>query len=100
MIRPVFRTTLADWVGLNENIDSRGSIFPNPVGDHLNLQLPQHFDACHYRILDVTGACVLEGYTQHQPLLHIQTSQLSRGCYIIHYSGTENAHHSARFVKE
>jgi hypothetical protein len=100
MIRPVFRTTLADWVGLTENIDSRGSIFPNPVGDHLNLQLPQHFDACHYRILDVTGACVLEGYAQHQPLLQIQTSQLSRGCYIIHYSDTENAHHSARFVKE
>jgi hypothetical protein len=100
MIRPVFRTTLADWVNTEEMNTSNNSIFPNPVHSVLNVSLPEDFQSCHYRVTDLAGKILMEGLGTNQSLLQINTENLSNGCYIIHYFNTEKEHHSARFVKE
>jgi len=101
MIRPVFRSTLADWVGNEEVIEQQANIlYPNPAQNLLNLQLPTEFKTCHYRIVDVTGKMVLEGTSANQSLLQVNIENLSKGCYILHYGNSENEQQAVRFVKE
>jgi hypothetical protein len=100
MIRPVFRSTLSQWVGKDEENASNGIIFPNPVREMLNVQLPDNYQSCRYRIVDLTGKTVLEGTSANQNALRISTENLAKGAYIIHYVNAENEQQSARFVKE
>ena len=100
MIRPVFRSTLTDWVNLHENTsDAIGNVYPNPVENILNIQLPAASEKCTYRILNMTGQCVLNGMVAHQAVLGIDTTTLPSGVYVVEYFGSTNEHHSARFVK-
>jgi hypothetical protein len=100
MIRPVFRSTLPDWVGTEELNNDESVIFPNPVQGMLNLRLSPEFESCSYRIMDLTGKIVLEGLSANQSTLEINTENLSQGCYVIHYMNGDNEGHTARFVKE
>lgn len=101
MIRPVFRSTLTDWVGVPDlPSNAEGVLFPNPVGNQLNIQLPSSFKTCQYRITNLTGQCLADGRVSHQNNLHIDTSWLPAGVYIIEYNDALNEHHSARFVKQ
>ena len=100
MIRPVFRSTLPDWVGTEELNNDESVIFPNPVQGMLNLRLSREFESCSYRIMDLTGKIVLEGLSANQSTLEINTENLSQGCYVIHYMNGDNEGHTARFVKE
>ena len=100
MIRPVFRSTLSQWVGKDEENASNGIIFPNPVREMLNVQLPDNYQSCRYRIVDLTGKTVLEGTSANQNALRISTENLAKGAYIIHYVNAENEQQSERFVKE
>jgi hypothetical protein len=100
MIRPVFRSSLPDWVGTEELNNGQSVIFPNPVQGTLNLQLSREFESCSYRIMDLTGKIVLEGFSTNQSTLEINTENLSQGCYVIHYMNGDNEGHTARFVKE
>ena len=100
MIRPVFRSTLTDWVGVNNPLQQElGNVYPNPAQQELNVQLPASFETCEYRILDLTGKCVLSGYSQHQNTLRISTENLAHGSYILHTFNSNHEQLSARFVK-
>jgi hypothetical protein len=100
MIRPVFRSTLAEWVGNEEWNSSASMIYPNPVRDILNVQLPANYHTCHYRIADLSGKIVLEGSAINQASLRISAEELAEGSYIIHYYNAYNEQQSARFVKD
>jgi hypothetical protein len=101
MIRPVFRSTLADWVGVpSSNLAQSPSIFPNPVRDELNVQLSENDDIIEYSILDISGKCILTGKSENQPFLRIATNELAMGCYILQYSNENGEFFSSRFVKQ
>jgi hypothetical protein len=101
MIRPVFRSTLTDWVGVqSSNLAQPTSIFPNPVHDELNVQLSDNDGLIEYSILDITGKCVLKGKSGNQPILRIATNELSMGYYILQYSNDNGEFFSSRFVKQ
>jgi hypothetical protein len=100
MIRPVFRSTLQDWVGVKPAATSTtGMVYPNPVHDELQLQLPTSSELYTYRITDMTGKCVTNGSIANQSTLRIPVETLSQGCYIIHYFNSTHEQYSARFVK-
>jgi hypothetical protein len=100
MIRPVFRSTLQDWVGLEtEAKNTTGIVYPNPVRDELRLQLPTSSELYTYRITEMTGKCVANGSIANQSTLRIPVETLSQGCDILHYSNSTNEQYSARFMK-
>jgi len=101
MIRPVFRSTLTNWVGLNEtNALTTGRVFPNPVDNSLHLQLPSDWTQCAYRISELTGKTVMTGSSTHQSNITISTETLAPGVYIIDYFNPANEHFSSRFLKQ
>jgi hypothetical protein len=100
MFRPVFRSTLQDWVGIESTSKNRdGMVYPNPVHNELQLQMPTPSESYTYRITDMTGKCVANGSIAHESTLRIPVETLSQGCYIIHYINSTNEQYSARFVK-
>jgi len=101
MIRPVFRSTLTDWVDVSETeIVANSAIFPNPIENTLNLRLPYSFEKCNYRILNLTGQCIVNGTAMHQAIMRIDTTELPAGVYIIEYDDSGKSHFSSRFVKQ
>ena len=100
MIRPVFRSTLADWVGIAADEVQETSLFPNPVQHELQLRLPDNDDHCEYSILDITGKRVLTGISNNQPIVRISTDKLSTGSYILQYSNSKGEQFSTRFMKQ
>jgi hypothetical protein len=101
MIRPVFRSTLTDWVGLNNDSAPKPAvIFPNPVEDELQVQLRDSSENIHYQIHDITGKCVMSGTSNHQSVVRIATDGLSVGSYIFHYSNSTGEVYSSHFVKQ
>jgi hypothetical protein len=100
MIRPVFRSTLSEWVGMQpDQQEKTNSIFPNPVQDELNMRLPEGYESCDYRILDLSGKTIISGFSQHQKTLRISTEALANGSYIFHATNSNHEQISARFVK-
>ena len=100
MIRPVFRSTLTEWVGVNNMSASKPAyLFPNPVENELQVQLSNPFENIQYQIHDITGKCVMRGASNHQSIVRIATDQLSVGSYIFHYSNSTGEVFSSRFVK-
>jgi hypothetical protein len=100
MIRPVFRSTLADWVHVNETTEAvMGSVYPNPVENILTIRIPGTFQNCQYRIVNLTGQCIESGMVNNQSILSIDTTTLPNGVYVIEYNGLNNDYRSARFVK-
>lgn len=101
MIRPVFRSTLAEWVGVNSTVDTKpATLFPNPVQDELHVQLGDRSGSIEYRIHDITGKCVLSGSSTHQSTVRIATDALSAGSYILHYTNSNGENFSSHFVKQ
>jgi len=101
MIRPVFRSTLAEWVGVNNNYDTKSAmLFPNPVQDELHVQVGDNSDSIEYRVYDISGKCILTGSSAHQSMVRIATDALSEGSYILHYSNSNGENFNSRFVKE
>jgi hypothetical protein len=101
MIRPVFRSTLAEWVGVNSTDETKPAmLFPNPVQDELHVQLGDNNDSIEYRVYDISGKCVLTGSSAHQSIVRISTDALSAGSYILHYSNSNGENFNSRFVKE
>jgi hypothetical protein len=101
MIRPVFRSTLTNWVGLNETTAlTTGRVFPNPVNNTLHLQLPAEWTICTYRISELAGKTVMTGSSSHQSNLAFSTETLAPGVYIIDYFNPANEHFSSRFLKQ
>jgi hypothetical protein len=101
MIRPVFRSTLADWVGMNGPDNTKPALlFPNPVQDELQVQLRDNNTIMHYCIYDISGKCVLSGSNSGQSMVSIATEALSSGSYILRYSNTNGENFSSRFVKQ
>ena len=100
MIRPVFRSTLTDWVGMHSaDENQQASLFPNPVQDEMQLRIPDTDGFCEYKIFDVTGKCVLSGTANNQSIVRIPTVALSQGSYILQYSNSNLEQYSIHFVK-
>ncbi|MFM7726962.1 MAG: T9SS type A sorting domain-containing protein [Flavobacteriales bacterium] len=100
MIRPVFRSTLTDWVNVHEpSTPPMNGVYPNPVDDQLNIRIPDTFQTCRYQIVNLTGQCITSGVISNRAILNIDTSAFPSGVYIIEYSGLNNELRSARFVK-
>jgi hypothetical protein len=100
MIRPVFRSTLSGWVGVETNpLTQSATVYPNPVQDELQLRLPDNSANVEYRVIDITGKCVLSGSAFNQSVIRIATESLSKGSYILQYSNSQREQFSTRFVK-
>jgi hypothetical protein len=101
MIRPVFRSTLTDWVGMQTTEgDQTASLFPNPVHDEMHLRIPDSNGFCEYTIFDITGKCVLSGTANNQSIVRIPTDGLSQGSYLLRYSNSNLEQYSIHFVKQ
>jgi hypothetical protein len=101
MIRPVFRSTLTDWVGMQTTEgDQTASLFPNPAHDEMHLRIPDSDGFCEYTIVDITGKSVLSGTANNQSIVRIPTDGLSQGSYILRYSNSNLEQYSIHFVKQ
>jgi hypothetical protein len=101
MIRPVFRSTLTEWVGVSGSFNEQTArIFPNPVQDELHIQLGENAGMIQFTIHDITGKIVLSGNSSQQSVLRIATDALSTGSYILHYSNSKGESFSSCFVKQ
>ncbi len=68
--------------GLQQDMSSSilGEILPNPFQDYLQIKT---FKKLHYKLLNSSGQCVLEGYLQAQLTEELSTLKLPSGLYFL-----------------
>ena len=65
----------------NQSIETL-NIFPNPISNYVNIQLNQAVKG-YVVILDMQGRTLIQQHIDQKSMLHINTSALSKGSYII-----------------
>ena len=75
-------------------------LWPNPVGDVLNVKLNQPLQQAEYEITDINGTVVrkLQQLTGTHPT-KISVDNLPAGIYLVKIKTKDGASHSGRFVK-
>lgn len=75
-------------------------LWPNPVGDVLNIKLNQSLQQAEYEITDINGTVVrkLQQLTGINPS-KIPVENLPAGIYLIKIKTKDGASHSDKFVK-
>ncbi|WP_146194165.1 T9SS type A sorting domain-containing protein [Brumimicrobium oceani] len=68
----------------------RISVYPNPVKDILNIQLPAHVQKAEVLISDVNGKVVKKQTINSQEVVQIDIDRLEKGIYILNIVGEEN----------
>jgi len=100
MIRPVFKSGLPQWVGVEENPTAAAMVYPNPVCDELYIQLSQAWCNASYFISDAQGRTVLQGKAQQQQQLSLPVHDLAPGVYSLALRGNNNTSSITRFIKQ
>lgn len=75
-------------------------LFPNPVGDMLNIELPKRFvtDDVQITVVSVTGEVVMQHKTNGEDKIAFNTTQLAAGIYTVRIMDV--AERSLRFIKQ
>lgn len=66
-------------IGIDDNLLSQVSLFPNPATDFVNIQLPNTVEMKSIAVYDVLGKVVANSATNNQ----INIAQLNRGVYMV-----------------
>jgi len=66
-------------IGVDDNLLSQVSLFPNPATDIVNIQLPNTVEMKSIAVYDVLGKVVVNSATNNQ----INVSQLNHGVYMV-----------------
>ncbi len=83
----------------HENGEDEISLYPNPAGDILNVDLSGFQGELNLTVLDMQGRIVHSQMALNQAVFVMDVSQMSQGMYVLHI---ESAHKKIRtqFVKE
>jgi hypothetical protein len=82
MLRPVMVAPVDPWASVPEPSQERTlTVFPNPVGDQLNVRLSEDAAGTRVELMDAMGRVVrLEGY---RPAMTVGVSDLAPGLYVV-----------------
>lgn len=72
-----------DVVGIKELATPSFSVFPNPVGQTLNIQFDEPLNKVDVKVIDVLGKVLLNQEAGHQQTLQLDVSGLHDGIYVI-----------------
>jgi hypothetical protein len=100
MIRPVFKSGLPQWVGVEDHETAAAVVYPNPVNDELHIQLSQAWSNASYFITDSQGRTVLQGKAQQQQQINLPAHDLAPGAYSLALRGNNNTSSITRFIKQ
>lgn len=101
MIRPVFRSGMHQWTSVEEETIQLASMFPNPAGNELNIQLNPDYNNYTVQVMDISGRTVLSNQFNNTGFHTINTSDLSEGVYLLRLTEIKTGKTLVRrFVKE
>ena len=83
MIRPVFRSGLPEWVGLDETTLTTSEFFPNPTSGELSFNMKPDHEMYSYQISDVTGRIIASENFVNNGLVSLNVSTFENASYII-----------------
>jgi Secretion system C-terminal sorting domain len=84
MIRPVFKSGLADWTNIYEGSDLNSfTLYPNPATDQLQISLSGPSEYYLVEIFDVTGRTISQERMQINSILNLNIADLPSSSYII-----------------
>lgn len=90
----------AEQKSITSYYSNKFRIYPNPVTDKLNIDLPASNKSYTIYILDIAGRTAMQVKTAaSQKSISVNTSGLSKGTYLIKI-GSDNENASLKFVKE
>ncbi|WP_196888974.1 T9SS type A sorting domain-containing protein [Aureivirga sp. CE67] len=90
----VFKTL--DALGVNDEIKTEYTLFPNPVYDNLSIQSDDNID--HIKIFDIVGKLILNKKVKNKTI-NISTSDYSSGIYLLEmFNGNKKT--SLKFIKK
>ncbi len=101
MMRPMFKSGMPNWIGIEEQTIPLTTLFPNPTKNELNLQLKPDYGNYDVQIMDISGRTVLSNQFNNTGFHTINTSALSEGVYLLRLIETKSGKFLVkRFVKE
>lgn len=83
-------------VGMNNRMDEKIKLFPNPVDEVLSLGFPE--DIIRIRITDLSGKVWISCKTSGNPRMDISTEALTNGIYLVRFQ-SEKDNYYRYFVK-
>lgn len=83
MVRPVFKSGLPQWVGVEEQILNVGEIFPNPAQQLIQFTLPSDHNQYRCSLFDMTGRLIREEMTTGNGIASMDVSTLDAAQYML-----------------
>lgn len=101
MMRPVFKSGMPNWIGIEEEAVPLAALYPNPTNNELNLQLSPDYSNYNVQVTDISGRMVLSSQFNNTGFHTINTSDLSEGVYLLRLTEIKTGKTLVRrFVKE
>lgn len=102
MVRPVFKSGLPEWVGVEEmNSFVVGEVYPNPAGDQISFVLPNDNEKYACSILDMTGRIIREDLIVGNGVSNLDIQALETGQYMLRITHSKsNTSVIRRFIAE
>lgn len=90
---------VSNCTGIEELSALSASVYPNPVSDLLTVQLSKAVEHCAIKVYDATGKLVLSSEGSGD-LMHVNTSQLTKGLYLLNLHTGDSKQMTMRFIKQ
>lgn len=100
MIRPVFKSGLPDWIGVEENEPSAFNLSPNPAQHEVRVELSPLWSEGRYIVTNSYGSITHEGIIQHENIISLPIEQWSPGLYTITVLNASGQQASRTFIKQ
>ncbi len=77
------------------------SLYPNPATNTLNIELPNKYLIKNISVTDISGRVVITDNTPviNNSIYQLNTTSLSEGMYLLHWTDSEGAINTIRFIK-
>lgn len=101
MMRPVFKSGMPNWIGIEEEAVPLAAIYPNPTKNELNLQLRPDYSNYNAQVTDISGRAMMTEQFNNSGFHSLNISNLAEGVYLLRLTdSTSGKFVVKRFVKE
>lgn len=91
--------TVSNCTGIEEASALAASVYPNPVSDLLTVSLGSAAEHCTIEVYDATGKLVLSS-EGNGDTMSVNTSQLTKGLYLLKVRTGDSKQMSTKFIKQ
>ncbi len=96
MVRPIFKSGLPDWVGLENETVEVSDVYPNPANDEIRFMMHPDHNRYICRIIDMTGRVLEEHSFVNGGNPVISVANLANGNYMMQILSENGQMHAVR----